>query len=96
MKPRIRPHETPAIPSGRPAPNIVVVPQVNAPQELSMMETATLLGIHRDTLKRWIRDGKVPDVSRRPNHYRVFTQADIEAIRRYMQGRAPSPKTGKE
>lgn len=47
-------------------------------------EAAKLLGVSRQTLQRWFREGKTPDVSRDRRGWRVFSHADIERLRRVV------------
>ena len=54
-------------------------------------EVASRLGIHKSTLLRWIKLGKIPDVRRDRNGWRVFTEKDIEVIARYARSEAPPP-----
>jgi excisionase family DNA binding protein len=54
-------------------------------------EAAARLGIHKSTLLRWIKLGRVPDVRRDRNGWRVFTDKDIEVIARYARSEAPPP-----
>ena len=44
---------------------------------------AEVAGIHRLTLLRWIRSGKMPDVSRDRNGWRIFSEAEAEAVVAY-------------
>ncbi|MBN1671880.1 MAG: MerR family transcriptional regulator [Kiritimatiellae bacterium] len=43
-------------------------------------EAAEIVGIHPTTLRRWILAGKVADVRRDRNGWRVFSQRDIARI----------------
>ncbi|OQW37719.1 MAG: hypothetical protein A4E19_20975 [Nitrospira sp. SG-bin1] len=82
MKKYKRQKETPAILAGR------IKQQARADSGLTMTEAAKTLGIHRDTLKRWIKEGKIPDARRNSrNSYRMFTQEDVDKIRILMQQR---------
>ena len=47
----------------------------------SLADAARQLGIAPITLKRWLLTGKVAEVGRDRNGWRVFTEADIERIR---------------
>lgn len=47
-------------------------------------EAARELGISKPTLLRWIKDGKITDVKRDRNNWRVFTADDIRRIREQM------------
>ncbi len=83
MKKYKRQKETPAILAGR-----IRQQQARADSGLTMTEAAKTLGIHRDTLKRWIKEGKIPDARRNSrNSYRMFTQEDVDKIRILMQQR---------
>ena len=54
-------------------------------------EVARRLGIHKSTLLRWIRLGKVPDVRRDRNGWRIFGEKDIEVIAHYAHSEASAP-----
>jgi len=47
-------------------------------------EAAKELGLSKSTLLRWFREGRIPDVKRDRNNWRVFTTADIERIRKVV------------
>ena len=42
-------------------------------ERLSTQEAARELGVSKATLLRWIKDGKITDVKRDRNNWRVFT-----------------------
>ena len=46
-------------------------------------QAAQAIGVSAVTLKRWLISGKVKDVERDRNNWRVFTSADIERIKQY-------------
>jgi excisionase family DNA binding protein len=48
----------------------------------STNEAAKKVGISKPTLLRWIRDKRVDDVKRDRNKWRVFTDADVERIKK--------------
>ena len=50
---------------------------------LSAGEAAKAVGVHRLTLLRWIREGKVQDAVRDRNGWRVFSQADLDRVRHH-------------
>ena len=51
---------------------------------LNTQEAARELGISKPTLLRWIKDGKITDVKRDRNNWRVFTPEDIRRIQDKM------------
>jgi excisionase family DNA binding protein len=50
----------------------------------STAEAAKKAGISKATLLRWIREKKVADVRRDRNEWRVFTEADIQRIKKVV------------
>lgn len=46
-------------------------------------EAAKKVGIGKATLLRWLKDKKIPDVSRDVRGWRVFTEAEIKRIQEY-------------
>jgi DNA (cytosine-5)-methyltransferase 1 len=50
-----------------------------------LKEAASKVGIAPITLKRWLLDGKVKEVARDRNGWRVFTDADIARIRKFAE-----------
>jgi DNA (cytosine-5)-methyltransferase 1 len=55
-------------------------------QTYSTEEAARELGLSKSTLLRWFREGRISDVKRDRNNWRVFTAADIERIRKVCDG----------
>jgi excisionase family DNA binding protein len=51
----------------------------------SASEAAKLAGVHRLTLLRWIRQGKIEDVQRDRNNWRIFSDSDIDAIKHFCR-----------
>jgi excisionase family DNA binding protein len=51
----------------------------------SASEAAELAGVHRMTLLRWIRQGKIEDVQRDRNNWRIFSESDIDAIKHFCR-----------
>ena len=43
-------------------------------------EVSKIAGVHRDTLLRWLRDGKIPEPKRNRNNWRIFSKADLDNI----------------
>ncbi len=91
MNKRTRQKETPAILTEHIARREKDPQQGSAARangELTMSDVAKALDIHRDTLKRWIKEGKIPDPRRNSkNAYRIFTHEDVKEIRILMQRR---------
>lgn len=50
----------------------------------STEEAAAKLGISKSTILRWFKQKRIDDVRRDRNGWRVFTVADIKAIRKQM------------
>ncbi len=48
-------------------------------------EVAQLAQIHRDTLLRWLREGRIPEPGRNRNGWRVFTPEEAQFVVRYAQ-----------
>jgi excisionase family DNA binding protein len=57
--------------------------QLNGYKFLNSSEVARRAGIHRLTLLRWIREGKMPDVSRDRNGWRIFTEDQAADVVQY-------------
>jgi site-specific DNA-methyltransferase (cytosine-N4-specific) len=53
---------------------------------LTTHQVAKMAKIHRDTLLRWLREGRTPEPARNRNGWRVFTPDEAQAIVRYAQG----------
>ena len=55
-------------------------------QTITTEQVAKILGVSKRTLKTWLLIGKVPEPARNPkNNYRVWTLADVEAVRRILE-----------
>jgi DNA-binding transcriptional MerR regulator len=51
---------------------------------LNTAEVAELLGISKQTVLNWIRQGRILDPERNPvNNYRIWSESDVQQIR-YM------------
>lgn len=57
--------------------------EMNGHKFLNSSEVAKLAGVHRLTLLRWIREGRMPDVSRDRNGWRIFTEAQAADVVAY-------------
>ncbi len=54
-------------------------------------QVAKEVGITRQTLLRWFKEGKIKEVQRSDRNWRLFTREDIEAIRK-IKGQRKPPK----
>jgi excisionase family DNA binding protein len=55
---------------------------INRKIYFQIAEACEIAGTNRNTLLRWIRDGRFPDVKTRDrNGWRLFTEADIERLK---------------
>lgn len=52
-------------------------------RQFTLKEAAAQVGVAPITLKRWLLDGKVAEVARNRNDWRIFTEADVERIREF-------------
>ncbi len=52
---------------------------------------AKLAGIHRDTLLRWLREGKIPEPARDKNNWRVFNKDEADQVVRYANQTIEDP-----
>ncbi len=59
---------------------------------LSTREAAERVGVSRNTLLRWFREGRVADVRRDRNGWRFFSPEDISRIRSYAERQSPPPQ----
>ena len=53
--------------------------------ELSTKEVAKRVGVHKDTLLRWLRNGAIPEPKRDRKGWRKFSYAEVEAIIQFTQ-----------
>ena len=58
---------------------------MNRSESLSTAQVARRVGVHRDTLLRWLREGRVPEPDRDRNGWRRFTDRDVARIARFAQ-----------
>ena len=43
-------------------------------------EAGTYLGVHRNTLRNWGRNGKIPEYRHPVNNYRLFKVSDLDKL----------------
>ena len=61
-------------------------------ERYSLQEAAIQIGVAAITLKRWLLAGKVGEVARDRNGWRVFTKSDIRRIKRFALKLTPPTK----
>ena len=54
-----------------------------------LSQAANMVGVAPITLKRWLLSGRIDEVQRDRNGWRVFTDEDVERIRAYAETRYP-------
>ena len=54
-------------------------------QTVSLAKAAKAVGVSPVTLRRWLLEGKVQEVPRDRNNWRVFTEADITRIKAFAE-----------
>jgi excisionase family DNA binding protein len=55
-------------------------------QTITTEQVAKILGVSKRTLKIWLHNGKVPEPKRdERNNYRIWTLADVDAVRRILE-----------
>ena len=59
---------------------------------LSTREAAERVGVSRNTLLRWFREGRVADVRRDRNGWRFFAPEDVARIKAYAERLSPPPE----
>ena len=55
------------------------------PNGVSLKAAAKAVGISAVTLRRWLLEGKVAEVARDRNNWRVFSRADIKRIKAFTE-----------
>lgn len=59
-------------------------------------DVSKIAGVHRDTLLRWLREGKIPEPNRNRNNWRIFSKKEldnvIEFTRQVKSGPTQSPE----
>lgn len=43
-------------------------------------DVSRIAGVHRDTLLRWLREGKIPEPKRNRNNWRIFSPSDLDNV----------------
>lgn len=54
-------------------------------EQLTTHEVAQMAQVHRDTLLRWLREGRMPEPACDRNGWRIFTLEEAQAVVRYAQ-----------
>lgn len=58
-------------------------------RNLRAIEVAREAGISKNTLLRWLKAGKVPEVARDRNGWRIFSVSDLSRIKAYANRTTP-------
>ena len=53
-------------------------------------DVAKALGVHRTTVRRWLAAGKIAEPDRDRNGWRIFSEKELEEIRRYAEQVTPN------
>lgn len=53
---------------------------------LTIKEASEILGVSKDTLRRWERVGKLHTKRHPMNNYRIYDPAEVEALRKAILG----------
>jgi len=56
----------------------------------TITEVARRVGVHADTLRRWVRTGRIPEPRRDRNDWRVFSESEIQQIISFATFTKPS------
>lgn len=65
---------------------------MNRERVFSLKEAAKQVGVSPITLKRWLLSGRVREVARDRNGWRVFTGGDVTRIRKFAEKLDPPNK----
>ena len=52
-------------------------------------QVAQIVGVTRQTILRWLKEGRVPEVERTDRNWRIFTEKDIEVLKAQKGKRKP-------
>lgn len=58
---------------------------------LTTHHVAQMAQVHRDTLLRWLREGRIPEPGRDRNGWRIFTLEEAQAVVRYAENGQVNP-----
>ncbi|RKX25615.1 MAG: hypothetical protein DRP46_11750 [Candidatus Zixiibacteriota bacterium] len=65
---------------------------MNQDKFYTIAEVAKRVGVHADTLRRWVKTGKIPEPSRDRNDWRVFTEEEVQDVERFAKMTKPSAR----
>ena len=54
-------------------------------------DVADRVGVTKDTILRWLKEGKVPEPKRDRNGWRAFTEEDLQVVVGFATRETPSP-----
>jgi len=58
--------------------------KISGKDYFQIQEVAEMLGVSRQTLQRWFREGKASDVPRDHRGWRIFNQSDVDRLHRVV------------
>lgn len=61
--------------------------------KLTTHQVAEMAKVHRDTLLRWLREGRIPEPARDRNGWRVFTASEAQNVVEYASGEQDLPSS---
>lgn len=65
------------------------------PELYTTKEVADRADVHRDTLLRWLREGRIREPRRDRNNWRKFTASEVEAVVNYAKKLRPGARSAK-
>ena len=54
--------------------------EIQEEETFTTKQAADMIGVHKNTILNWIRDGKIPDARRDWKGYRIWSARDIENL----------------
>ena len=63
-------------------------------ESVTIMQAVRFLGVCRNTLRNWCRQGEIPEYRHPVNNYRLFRTADLDALLRETETAVNAPEAG--
>ena len=61
---------------------------------MTIGEASREVGVHPDTLKRWMKEGKIPEVKRDRNGWFIFERRDVNRAKAFANKTIPPNGNG--